>query len=247
MKTNPVTLFILVMLFVAPAALPAKIGAWQREYDALLKKYVENGSVRYAAWKANRADLVALDRVVNAIGNESPEGLSRNEQLAFYINAYNAWTIRLVLDKYPIKSVKEHSLLWGIFTRKLIRLGGKKMSLNYLEKEIILKRFKDSRAHFAINCASRSCPPLNAGAYEGQSLDQELNQRTKSFTMNSLGVQPGKDGQSVKVSRIFKWYDEDFKRSGGTVDFINHARPQSLPSDTKLEYQEYDWGLNEAK
>lgn len=247
MKINPALLLILVTLLVAPSTMHAKIGDWQRDYDALLKKYVENGSVRYAAWKANRADLAALDRVVTAIGNESPEGLSRNEQLAFYINAYNAWTIRLVLEKYPIKSVKEHSLLWGIFTRKLIRLGGKKMSLNYLEKEIILKRFKDSRAHFAINCASRSCPPLNTSAYDGQTLDKELNERTKSFTMNSLGVQPGKDGKSAKVSRIFKWYDDDFKRSGGAVGFINKARPQSLPGDTKIEYQEYDWGLNEAK
>src|SRR5688572_3178475 len=99
--TNPQTLLVLVALFITPSALHAKIGDWQREYDALLKKYVENGSVRYAAWKANPADLAALDRVVTAIGNESPASLSRNDQLAFYINAYNAWTIRLVLDKYP--------------------------------------------------------------------------------------------------------------------------------------------------
>src|SRR5688572_1666119 len=247
MKINPGVFFFLAALLFGAAKADAKVGDWQREYDALLRKYVENGSVRYAAWKANSADLAALDRVVTAIGRESPEKLSRNEQLAFYINAYNAWTIRLVLDKYPIKSVKEQSLLWGNFTRKLIRLGGKKMSLNYLEKEIILKRFKDSRAHFAINCASRSCPPLSASAYDGEKLDQELNQRTKSFTMNSLGVQPGKDGTTTKVSRIFKWYEDDFARSGGAREFINQARPQSLPADAKIEYQEYDWGLNEAK
>ena len=222
----------------------AEAEAWQKDYDALLQRYVVDGGVRYAAWKANAPGLAALDRVVSAIGSESPDRLSRNGQLAFYINAYNAWTIRLVLDKYPIKSVWEHSPLAGIFTRKLIQVGGEKMSLNRLEKQIILKRFKDARAHFAVNCASASCPPLMGGAYDGETLDAQLTGQTKAFTLNPLGVQISADGRTAKVSKIFQWYDDDFKDAGGTAAYINQARPGAIPPDAKIEYQKYDWSLN---
>src|SRR5688500_3028522 len=143
MKINSVLLLFLAALLISAPRLAARVGPSQRAYDALVRTYVADGSVRYAAWKANRADLAALERVVTAIGRENPETLSRSEQLAFYINAYNAWTIRLVLDKYPIKSVKEHSMLCGIFTRKQIRLGGKKMSIMYHVNMIILIQIKD--------------------------------------------------------------------------------------------------------
>lgn len=240
-------LALLLILWLLPLAGASAAGGWQQEYDALLAKYVVDGGVRYAAWKANAQDMAALDRVVAAIGRESPDRLSRNEQLAFYINAYNAWTIRLVLDKYPIKSVWEHSPLAGIFTRKLIRVDGEKMSLNHLEKEIILKRFKDSRAHFAMNCASGSCPPLQRKAYDGKALDQQLDERTKSFTLNSLGVKPSADGRKAQVSSIFKWYDDDFAKDGGAAAYINKARPGAIAPDAKVEYQKYDWSLNERK
>jgi hypothetical protein len=244
MKT---TLGLLLAILLLPFTLHAKVGDWQKDYDALLKKYVVDGSVRYGAWKGNADDMAAIEKVTTAIGNESPKGLSRDEQLAFYINAYNAWTIKLVLDRYPLKSVRDHSPLFGMFTQKNIRLGGTKMSLNHLEKQLILKQFKDSRVHFAVNCASKSCPPLNTKAYDAETLNKELNERTKAFTLDSLGVQESKDGKKVKVSSIFKWYDDDFKGEGGAVEFINKNRGDALPSDAKVEYQEYDWTLNEAK
>lgn len=244
---NSTLSLLAISLLVALSAGRAEAAGWQQEYDALLKRHVVDGGVRYAAWKASPKDMAALDRVVGAIGSERPERLNRQDQLAFYINAYNAWTIRLVLDKYPIKSVWGHSPLGGIFTRKHIRVGGEKMSLNHLEKEIILKRFKDSRAHFAMNCASGSCPPLNSGAYDGKALDQQLNERTRAFTLNSLGVQPSADGQKARVSSIFKWYDDDFKEDGGAAAYINKARPGAIAPGAKVEYQKYDWSLNERK
>lgn len=242
------TKFALALLAILlPLAARAEVGAWQKDYDALLKKYVSGSGVRYAAWKASAADMAALAKVVAAIGAENPSSLGRNDKLAFYINAYNAWMIHLVLEKYPLKSVRDYAALFGIFTSKNIRLGGEKISLNYLEKDLILKGLGEPRAHFAVNCASRSCPVLIPAAYNGATIDAVLNERAKAFTANPLGVQLAKDGKTAQISSIFKWYDADFKPAGGPVAFINKYRAQPLPAGVKVEFQDYDWGLNEAK
>lgn len=242
-----VSTLILAITLVLTSTLLAGVGDWQKEYDVLLKKYVAGEGVRYAAWKESGEDMAALQKVVAAIGEEKPDSLPQKDQLAFYINAYNAWTIKLILDKYPLKSVRDHSPLFGVFTGKNIRVAGERMSLNHLEKQIIRGRFKDARIHFAINCGSKSCPPIRPGAYDGDALDKDLDQQTKAFTLNSLGVQTTPDGKKAKVSPIFKWYDKDFQSEGGTREFINKARPNDLPTDAKVEYQSYDWSLNEAK
>ncbi len=225
----------------------AEVGAWQKDYDALLKKYVSGGGVRYAAWKASAADMAALDKVVAAIGTESPVALGRNDKLAVYINAYNAWIIHLVLEKYPIKSVKDYAVLFGIFTGKHIELGGEKISLNRLEKDLVLKGIGEPRAHFALNCASRSCPVLIPAAYNGATLEKVLDERARAYTVNPLGVSVSKDGKSASLSSIFKWNDADFKPAGGAVAFINKYRPTPLAADVKVDFQDYDWSLNEAK
>ena len=238
-------LLVLSLLF-APLFANAEGGAWQKDFDALLKKYVSGGGVRYAAWKANAEDMAALDKVVTAIGAESPSG-GRNDKLAFYINAYNAWIIDQVLEKYPVKSVKDLAPLFGVFTGKRIQLGGEKMSLNHLEKDLILKGIGEPRAHFAVNCASRSCPVLIPAAYNGATLDATLNERARAYVTSPLGVQLSKDGKTAQLSSIFKWYTDDFKPAGGAVPFINKFRPQPLPADVKVDFQDYDWSLNEAK
>ena len=237
----------LIFLFLVPLELWSAPMQWQKDYDELLKKYVADGGVRYAPWKANAKDMAAINNVVTAIGNSNPRELDQKEQLAFYINAYNAWTIKLVLDKYPIDSIREHSPLFGVFTGKHIRVAGERMSLRHLENEIIRKKFKDPRIHFAINCGSKSCPPLSAKSFDGEKLNQQLNAQTKAFTLSSLGVQTSPDGKKAKVSSIYKWYDDDFKQAGGTREFINKVRPDDLPADAKVEYQKYDWSLNEVK
>lgn len=238
-------LFLALLLF-APTLLLAVSPGWQQEYDRLLKKYVVDGGVRYAAWKADAADMAALDRVVTGIGESSVSGLDAKEQLAFYINAYNAWTIKLVLDKYPIRSVRDVSPLFGIFLKKNIRVAGERMSLNHLEKDIIRKKFKDPRIHFAVNCGSTSCPPLQKGAFDAKTLDAELDARTKAFTLNEAGVEKSADGK-VRVSKIFKWYDEDFKSQGGAVNYIGKTRGERIAPDAKVEYKPYNWSLNDRK
>src|SRR5688572_19169251 len=106
--------FLVLMLLLTPAMALVQPPGWQKEYDRLLKKYVVDGGVRYAAWKANASDMAALNRVVTGIGNADPSKLDANGQLAFYINAYNAWTIKLILDKYPVQSIRDVSPLFGV-------------------------------------------------------------------------------------------------------------------------------------
>ena len=148
-----------LLLSVPPVCRAEPSPQWIDTYNNLLAKYVIDSGVKYAAWKNNPADMKAIQDVVDGIANQKISGLSKKEQLAFYLNAYNAWILHEALGKYPTKSVKD--LLFTFFTSPRIKVAGEKMSFNHLEKDIIRRKFGDPRVHFALNCASRSCPPLN--------------------------------------------------------------------------------------
>ena len=239
MKT--ILLFLLISLQLAS-------GKSESSYSALLGKYVAPNGVHYAAWKANAADLHALDAITEKFASTDPTKLPRNEQLAFYINAYNAWTLHNVLAAYPIKSIRDVYPLFGFFSRKTITVSGEKMSLTHLEKEIIIGKFHEPRIHAAINCASRSCPALLNEAYDAGKLDAHLDASFSRFTnQNRLGVDWKKGSDSAAISSIFKWYAADFQPKGGAVAFINQYRKDKLPADVKISYQDYDWNLNDAR
>ncbi len=187
-----------------------------------------------------------LEGVVAGIASEDASALRGDAKLAFYINAYNAWMLDQVLQAYPIENVTEIAPLWGVFTNKRIRVAGETMSLNHLEKDIIFKEFRDPRVHFAINCASRSCPPLLEEPFNGERLDEQLDAVvTEGVSNNPLTVKV--EGDTVEVFEVFKWYAADFERAGGTKAFINQYRDEPLPDGAKIEFMDYDWSLNQAK
>ncbi|CAN5513117.1 DUF547 domain-containing protein [soil metagenome] len=218
---------------------------WVATYKGLLSKYVSGDGVRYAAWKNDAADLQALDQVVEAIAQEKVTRLSKKEQMAFYINAYNAWILHEALVKYPTKSVKDP--LYTFFTGKRIKVAGEEMSFNHLEKDILRPKFNEPRVHFALNCASRSCPPLYSEPFQGSKIEKQLEDLAVDFVNSPKGViyQPG-DG-SAALSAIFNWYKDDFRAVGGPIDFIIKRLDIPLPEETKITYQNYDWSLNEAR
>ncbi len=218
---------------------------WTATYNSLLGKYATPGGVRYAAWKNNSADMKAIQDVVDSIAKEKTSAMSKKEQLAFYINAYNAWILHEALGKYPTKSVKD--LLFTFFTGKRIKVAGEEMSFNHLEKDIIRPKFNEPRVHFALNCASRSCPPLNPEAFAAGKLDAQLEKLSVAFVNSPNGVEYMAPQKTAALSAIFDWYKDDFKSAGGPVAFINQRRTPPLPNDTKITYQDYDWSLNEAK
>jgi len=211
----------------------------------LLQRYATSSGVKYAAWKRNAEDLKRLEQVVNAIGSANISGLNRNEQLAFYINAYNAWILNEALKKYPTKSVKD--MLFTFFTSNRIKVAGQQTSFNRLEKNLIMPKFREPGVHFALNCASRSCPKLDGKSFRGSNVQARMDQLAREYINTDLGVKYDESSKTARLSKIFEWYKDDFEKEGGVIAYINKRRKNPLPSGTKIEYQDYDWALNEAK
>ncbi|MDQ2919953.1 MAG: DUF547 domain-containing protein [Verrucomicrobiota bacterium] len=218
---------------------------WTENYDRLLKKYVTSSGVKYADWKKNAEDMKEIDGVVEAIGAAKVDSLGKKEQLAFYINAYNAWILHQALAKYPTSSVKD--LFFTFFTAKHIKVAGQQMSFKGLEDDVIRAKFSDPHVHFALNCASRSCPPLQPAAFVGAQLDAQTEALAKAFINSERGVIYKQGEKSAQLSKIFDWYKGDFAKEGGALDFINKRREIPIPKDAKISYQSYNWSLNEAK
>ena len=231
-------------LFLVTAA-TSSADSWVDTYNRLLGKYVTSGGVKYAEWKGNAADVQALQTVVDAIAKENVSALEKKQQLAFYINAYNAWILHEALAKYPTKSVKD--ALFTFFTGKRIQVAAQQASFNSLEKDTIRSKFGEPRVHFALNCASRSCPPLNREAFAGDKLDGQFEKLAKGYVNSERGVKYSAETKTAELSKIFDWYKDDFKADGGALAFINKRRATPIPADAKIGYQDYDWNLNEAK
>lgn len=226
----PVMLLITVSFSSVRAGNPPSHDVFDKE----LKQYVDDqGDVNYASWKKNTADLEAY---LDVLAECTPESSwSREESLVYWINAYNAFTIKLILDNYPVNSIMDiyNGKPWD---EKWISLGGKTYSLNQIENEIIRPQFKEPRIHFAVNCAAASCPPLRNSAYTADTLEEQLAQQTTSFINNKDYNQMRTT--SAKVSKIFEWYADDF---GDLSVFLGRYSPFS---GGKISYNEYDWSLN---
>jgi hypothetical protein len=215
-------------------------------FGDLLHKYVSDGNVNYAGFQSEEDKL---DQYLDLLQSTDPEPLSRNEQFAFYANAYNAWTIKLILTKYPgIESIKELGIFsTGPWKKKVVRLSGETVSLDHIEHDILRPRFKDPRVHFAINCAAISCPPLRSEPYLADKLDRQLDDVTRSFINNPQSYRL--EGRNLHVSRIFKWFSEDFNEDALGF-FIKYANPklkkklEAKPEKIRIKYLTYDWSLN---
>lgn len=206
-------------------------------FDELLQKYVSStGAVNYAGLKAERAKL---DAYLTTLGQSTPtQAWSRDERLAYWINAYNAATIRLILDNYPLKSIQDldGGKTWDV---KRVKLGAETYSLNQIENDIIRPRFKEPRIHFAVNCAAKGCPPLRNEAFTAGKLERQLADQTKKFVNDPRYTKV--DDNAVTVSKIFDWYGSDF---ADVKAFIGKYR--NVPAGAALKYSDYDWSLNKA-
>ena len=237
---------VLVLGWVLAAASSARAEAVDYgTYAELLQAHVRDGVVDYAGFKADEA---RLDDYLARNGRVNPESLSREDRFAYYINAYNAWTIKLILTGYPgVKSIKDlGGLLQSPWKKPFVKIDGRTLTLDEIEHSILRPQFKDARVHFAIVCASKGCPPLIAQPYRGAVLDEQLNRVTTAFLNR-----PGNyrlEGDRFEVSSIFKWFGEDF---GNLFDFyIRYAQgdlKQALQSGRdriRIGYLDYDWSLN---
>jgi hypothetical protein len=161
--------------------------------------------------------------------------------LAYYINLYNAGTVKLIVDHYPVESIKDIPNRWD---KEWIKVGSDVLSLNDIEHKI-LRKMNEARIHFAINCASYSCPKLLNSAFTAENMEGQLHQAALDFINDPKRNQF--EGNTAYLSKIFKWYKGDFTENRSLREYINPYVDRSLPEDVKIEYLEYDWSLNDAR
>ncbi len=225
-------------------------------WDALLKRYVDDrGMVDYRSWKASAGDSRALDAYLNHLSHSSGQG-SREEKLAFWINAYNAVTIKGILQEYPTTSIRNHTAkLFGYNIWKNLKLivGGKPTSLDEMEHQI-LRKMGEPRIHFAIVCASIGCPRLLAEAYLPDRLDGQLTLNSQSFFADPSKFRYDAARRTIQISPIMKWFGEDFGGNQAAqlkriAAYLPDQAAQSLAASRSaaVSYLDYDWGLNDRR
>jgi hypothetical protein len=226
---------VLFLLLVVQSAV-AQSGISHSILNDLLQQNVSaKGAVDYKTLKSQKAKL---DEYCKSISEVTPKDTwTKQEKLAFWMNAYNAFTIDLIVSNYPIKSITalDNEKTWDV---KRIKIGGKKYSLNDIENNI-LRKLGDARIHFGINCAAKSCPPLGNEAFTPENVEAKLEAATKKFINDKTANQL--TAKSAKVSKIFKWYAADFPN---LIAFLNKYSTTKINKSAVVDYQDYDWSLN---
>jgi hypothetical protein len=230
-------------------------------WSAILARRVVGDAFDYAGLAADRAAFDAYLSSLAAVGADEFSRWSERERHAFWINAYNAFTIQKVVDHYPLESIRELDRAFGlssVFASAFIPLAKldpqrarEKLSLDDIEHGILRPRFADARDHAAINCASLSCPPLRADAFTAAELERQLDEQMRAFVSDSRRNRLDRERDRLYLSAVFDWFREDFERDAGSVraylklwlptdahDFVDRAR---------IEYLDYDWSLNDAR
>ncbi len=211
-----------------------------QSYASLLSKYVTPQGVRYQNWAQTPSDLEKLEQVTQFYANHQPPS-EEKEALAWHLNAYNSWVLQRILADWPNQGPLNSNLLF--FHKKAISISGQKLSLLHFENKVIRKKFSEPRIHFALNCASRSCPPLHHQPFRAQDLDQTLQQLTTEFlNQNSYALEETQN--KIKLSQIFDWYAPDFGGRENLIPFINQYREQPLPKHKKIQFLPYNWKIN---
>jgi len=209
------------------------------DWDDLLQKHVDaSGMVDYKGFKNDREKL---DKYLKMLSSQEPtDDWSTDELLAYYINLYNAYTVDLILKNYPVKSIKDIDSPW---TNEFVKVGDTEISLGGIENSV-LRKMNEPRIHFAINCASISCPKLMNWAYTADKIDKQLEKATKEFINSDKNEI---SANSAKLSSVFDWYKKDFKENGTIIDYVNQYSNTKISSGTSITYKDYNWDLNEAK
>lgn len=231
-------LALLVAIISQPTFAQSSLSSFFNEVDAFVGKHVSEGQVDYASVSTDPA----LQSLVDKIASLSPQGESDAVIQAFYINAYNILVIHQAATSFPIGSVQD---IPGFFDRSIHTVSGETTSLNDLEKDELLKRFKDPRYHFVLVCGAIDCPPIINEAYRPETLEAQLH-RQATIALNNPGfIRVDQENEQVGLSQIFEWYASDFGGSkSNVITFINQYREDAIPSSYRVSYYPYDWTLN---
>jgi len=242
------------LAFLLALLLPACAGAFEHKaWDALLRKHVvllEGGKASrldYAGVAAEREALRAYLSGVSAVKEAQFNAWPKPEQMAFLINAYNAYTAEKILTRYPdIRSIWDFGKVFGNpFRDEFFSLLGARMSLDGIEHGLLRKRYGEPRVHYALNCASVGCPMLREEAYSAARLESQLEEQALRF-LSDRSRNRYRDGR-LEVSKIFDWYKEDFEPR--EQYFERYAKALGVPADARprLAFLDYDWSLNDSR
>jgi hypothetical protein len=242
-------LFLILTLSASGVCRAAEFDREQPRLTATLSARVREGRVDYAGLKKNSADLNAWLAAAAKADESDFKGRSREERLAFLINLYNAATLRLILDHYPIESIRKIGPVWDpnkVWKLPVVKIFGHSVTLNTVEHEMIRPVYKDPRVHFALVCAAKGCPPLRSEAYDGARLNSQLDDQARVFLSQKAKNDASAAGETAYLSPIFKWYMEDFGGSKKSVlIFVKKWLP--VEENWAVDWTEYDWSLNEDK
>ncbi len=222
-------------------------------FAALLNTHVKDGWVDYPTLKADKTNLTAYLDELAAVKESEFQKWSEAQQLAFLYNVYNATTLQLICDHYPVTSIKKiGGLLKGPWSLEVVRVWGKIITLDELEHGIIRRRYHEPRGHFALVCAARSCPPLRSKPYVADQLSEQLDDQGRTFLLQREKNRVDAANRTLYLSPIFKWFAEDFRLKSPTVQAF--VQPYLPPADVgtarlsefSIRYTDYDWSLNDS-
>lgn len=249
--------FFLIVLFIQSSVLYANgFDHSHKEFQVILKSVVKSGNVDYKSLKNDRKSLDRYLASLSSVSEKEFAKFSEKEQLAFLINAYNAFTLDLIVKNYPVKSIGDiggpirmvnlaRGTPWKKFTFPLL---GQDRNLDWIEHGKLRVDYKEPRIHFAINCASIGCPLLRNEAYLASKLDAQLTSATKGFLVEKSKNRYEAKSNTLYLSKIFEWFADDFiKDSGSVLKFVQKYSAEPLQNNPTIKYTNYDWNLNEAR
>lgn len=243
----------LILLFACSLGLLSNVWAFDhqyKDYNQLLKLVVlENqttSSVNYQLLVQKKSELQKVVDQFEQFSLTEFQSSNEKQRLSFLINAYNLYTLKLITDNYPIKSIKDTgSLFSSPWKKKIFKLFSEIISLDHIEHELIRKNFNEARIHFAVNCASIGCPALLAEAFEADKLESQLARSVAKFLGDNSRNRYESSENVFFISPIFKWYREDFEKSKGSLlNFLKDYYPEFKKESAEIEFNDYDWNLN---
>lgn len=218
------------------------------KWTELLQKHVnDKGFVNYKGMIEDEQKLNAYTEDLS--GNPPQANWSENEKLAYWINAYNAFTVKLIVDNYPLESIKDLNptiaipTVSTVWTKKWFQIGGEDFSLDKIEHRILRKDFEEPRIHFAVNCASFSCPPLRNEAFVAEKVNEQLDDQARIFIND--GVRNKLSKSKIEISQIFSWFKGDFTNGQSLIEFLNRYSKVKIDDSAKVDHIDYEWALNE--
>jgi hypothetical protein len=252
------TLILLGLLLAALPAAAVNPPDYRLWGDLLAKYYDPAKGMNYKALKAN--DKKTLDELRRQMAQVDPQALPKNDQLAYWINLYNISVVNVVVENYPVASIRDISTDFiahlNVFKKDYVQTKKGPISLNDIENEKIRNHFMEPRIHFAINCAARSCPPIRTTPYVGEQISNQLDDQVRLFLNGPKGVHMEKNGGELVLhtTKIMDWFADDFEKwGGGRVAFLRKYMPpdkqkqlDAARGNVELEFDDYDWKLNDA-